>query len=127
MQLYILPNGKIIYNNNSLYYNDQVLRILNNTDLQNINDNITLQKPVYGVAQYSNNKITINIGFQPSCLLLNIGSSVTSAIFVYPSMYGYATGRGASGKYFDVQWVAYGVILTVNSLESSSVWYVAMR
>lgn len=95
--------------------------------MQNINDNITLQKPVYGVAQYSNNTITINIGFQPSCLLLNIGGGVTSAIFVYPNVYGYATGAGASGKYFDVQWVAYGAILTVNNLGSSSVWYVAMR
>lgn len=122
-----MPNGKLIQYNNNLYYNNQILRILNNTDLQNINNNITLQKPIYGVAQYSTNRITINIGFRPSCLLLNNGGGVTSAIFIYPSIYGYATGSGASGKYFDIQWESYGAILTVNNLSVDSVYYIAMR
>ena len=71
--IYVLPNGKIIQYDNNLYYNDTLLRLLNQNDLSNINDDINVvnnnistqinNSVVYGSFTISGGtEHTINIG-----------------------------------------------------------------
>lgn len=70
---FILPNGKMIQYSNNLYYNDTLLRLLNQNDLANINNDINVvnnnistqinNSVVYGtITQSGGQEITINIG-----------------------------------------------------------------
>lgn len=70
--VFILPNGKLIYNNN-YFYQDNLNRILNETDLNNINDNISTQinsSIIYSIS--SDSSPTFNIGKIIKCAICNI-------------------------------------------------------
>ena len=68
-----LPNGKMIQYSNNLYYNDTLLRLLNQNDLANINNDINVvnnnistqinNSVVFGtITQSGGKEVTINIG-----------------------------------------------------------------
>ena len=69
-----LPNGnKIINYNNNLYYSSQLLRLLNEDDILNINQNITsISYGTYIGNQQSGQ--TINLGFRPQAVIVTKAS-----------------------------------------------------
>lgn len=73
--IYWLPNGKIVQWNNALYESNK-LRILTQTDYNNLNNSINNSvKNIFTTGTYignSNYPRTINIGFTPSALIIDI-------------------------------------------------------
>ena len=106
---YVLPNGKIIQYDNNLYYNDTLLRLLNQNDLSNINDDINVvnnnistqinNSVVYGsVTISSSTERTINVGkAYRYCILIvsrtiynNSGGEQTSGGIIFEPNTGYS-------------------------------------
>lgn len=94
--IYVLPNdNKIINYNNNLYYSGQLLRLLNENDILNINQNITsITYGTYVGNQKSDQ--TINLGFRPQAVIVtkatyyNTGQNFNSgkSMFLYYAICG---------------------------------------